>query len=737
MKTWRIPFALLLVIGLYGCKPDLRDEVVPVLTETSAPGLVLAPQALMFDSISRMALVRVESDSIFTFSQPTTQIATAQVGTILMVGPTPQTPFGLLRRVTAVTRQGEMFILHTSQAALTDAIERGRIQLDRQLSVRDIYTEELAEGVTRVADSSGRIAANGFYYELEGVEFTFDDGSELVISGELTMNPDVYFDADIDFFALQQLDMRLAMNHTAELNATYGGQISFPKREIPIGKYVLGPLMAGPVPFFLEVELELEVEGSIQGGINLGLSYDVTGGFEAHYADGNATATFIRETRDSDWSFRPTAALEMKLGLDPEVGLSIYKVLSVEAEGLEFVALVSADPFSNPCWELQGGIQLDDLELEGEILGFDVNIGEWSFQPYLWDIAEGPCFNPGIVSGLVRSSPDGRSLEGVAVVIFDGGDIVASGTTDQAGRFEFEVPAGENYEARFSRTGYLTDMYPGIAIEPSRTTYLEQVLSLDASYAGPGNISGVVRNAINAQGIVGVVLALRRGINTRTGPVVASATTSVGGTYVFDNIDAGNYTIEATAPGYITGFFPAHCIGGRTNTNQNGNLSPDLPAGQVRIVLRWGATPYDLDSHLTGPATNGDRFHVYWWDQTPWYANANLDVDDVSSYGPETITITEQQPGLYRYSIHDYSNRSKTYSTALAYSQASVEVYIGELQIATLHVPNRPGTLWTVFEMEGSNFTPVNTMSYESASGNVRSETDGILIQRMPAKDPR
>ena len=36
---------------------------------------------------------------------------------------------------------------------------------------------------------------------------------------------------------------------------------------------------------------------------------------------------------------------------------------------------------------------------------------------------------------------------------------------------------------------------------------------------------------------------------------------------------------------------------------------------------------------------------------------ANLDVDDISSYGPETITILENIYGTYTYAVHNYSNR--------------------------------------------------------------------------------
>ena len=50
--------------------------------------------------------------------------------------------------------------------------------------------------------------------------------------------------------------------------------------------------------------------------------------------------------------------------------------------------------------------------------------------------------------------------------------------------------------------------------------------------------------------------------------------------------------------------------------------------------------------------------------------------------------------------MHDYTNRGDTNSSALGISGARVELYRGGDMIARYNVPNQPGTLWTVFELE-------------------------------------
>jgi hypothetical protein len=114
----------------------------------------------------------------------------------------------------------------------------------------------------------------------------------------------------------------------------------------------------------------------------------------------------------------------------------------------------------------------------------------------------------------------------------------------------------------------------------------------------------------------------------------------------------------------------------------------------MRIVLSWGKDPMDLDSHLGFPGN-----HIYWDSKTG--TSANLDVDDIDSYGPETITIVKRKTGNnYVYTVHDYTDRENPGTNRLAQSRARVFVYIGQSLVRTYNVPqNMSGNLWTVFQI--------------------------------------
>jgi len=122
------------------------------------------------------------------------------------------------------------------------------------------------------------------------------------------------------------------------------------------------------------------------------------------------------------------------------------------------------------------------------------------------------------------------------------------------------------------------------------------------------------------------------------------------------------------------------------------------------MVLTWGATPRDLDSHFTGPvAANGaTRFHVSYTQRD--VKNAFLDTDDTSSYGPEVTSLLKAVPGTYVYSIHNFSGEAA--GPILASSAQVIAIFPGEERTFDIAdaVVSKPITtaksVWRVFQFE-------------------------------------
>jgi hypothetical protein len=179
------------------------------------------------------------------------------------------------------------------------------------------------------------------------------------------------------------------------------------------------------------------------------------------------------------------------------------------------------------------------------------------------------------------------------------------------------------------------------------------------------------------------------------------------------------------------------------------NLNPTegenaLSSNEIRAVLSWGLDPTDLDAHFTGPspgqpadfANEEERFHMYWNAEIATGGGvALLDVDDVDSYGPETITLspamgeTQLRPGTYRYTVYHYAG------LGMIDDSVTVELYVGTDSARTfkppvddngIMFPDTEGNIWTVFELyvdEAGSVTvrPIDELNYTSdGSGSVR-----------------
>jgi|YNPBryBLVA2012_1023415.scaffolds.fasta_scaffold07034_2 uncharacterized protein YfaP (DUF2135 family) len=368
-----------------------------------------------------------------------------------------------------------------------------------------------------------------------------------------------------------------------------------------------------------------------------------------------------------------------------------------------------------------GGTFWRVFDLEGDVIT-PVNTMSYETVPFQSETGAG------VIAGSVRDAVTGTGVAGANISVYSAsGLLLASAVTNSSGAYTVNVPAGTGYYAVFARTGYLTATYRNIDVPVNTTVYLQALAFLDDAHAStPGSISGRVTNALTGNGLPGVSVSIRSGYNVTSGTVIGTTTTDGAGDYSFTGLTPGYYTIQISGTGYTTTWVSVIVIGGQTTPNQNASVTPVLAAGQTRIVLTWGETPRDLDSHITFPDLNnpGQRAHVYYSNKLYQYGGTTyveLDVDDTSSYGPETTTIYVQTSGMYRFSVHDYTNASYNPSTALANSQAVVKVYQGSGLVATFNVPNQPGTLWRVFELNGSVITPVNQMLYESSASNISS----------------
>lgn len=322
-----------------------------------------------------------------------------------------------------------------------------------------------------------------------------------------------------------------------------------------------------------------------------------------------------------------------------------------------------------------------------------------------------------LIQGAVNDA-DGNGMPNTSVALFtqDFGAPLYTTATDSNGKYNIYVPNDTyNYNLKFKKEGYSDNDIYQITMSSEQIEASQDTVYLFTPNMGNTDVVLRLGDALNyaADGITMQALQyaniyVRRGMNNRTGEIISQAQSGSDGRVTL-NLAPGMYTLEIATSGFENMFYNVTANPKKAQNFYELYATPDLEEGELRIVLTWGEHPWDLDSHLFTTSGNSTD-HIWYGDRDDIYGS-NLDVDDISSYGPETVTIPHfSNDTYYKYCVTDYTNCStgNYNSMEMSYSDACVNVYSSRGLIATFHVPAmREGVIWEVFEIRRGEIVPI------------------------------
>lgn len=344
----------------------------------------------------------------------------------------------------------------------------------------------------------------------------------------------------------------------------------------------------------------------------------------------------------------------------------------------------------------------------------------------------------GTITGKVTDT-DGNVLSGITVSIVrtsagqaNLSEYYYTTTTNASGEYEAVVIAGTyEVDAYDANSKYLPVKVNGQIVSPEETRNVETIkmgpLPASVSWSRAAAIQGKVYNAINGQVVSDAKVNIRSGWNNCEGKYCKPQETKTDSSGYFELETAyGNYTVEISKDGYIAGYFNVVSVKNKSGAYETMVLTPVLDENEYRIILTWDANPRDLDSHLTYYDSSGaKKMHVYFSNKTGYINGvpvAQLDVDDTSGYGPETITMTLNAENLkngefFRYSVYKFSG-----ANSLAASNAVVRLYAGNSLLDTYSVPaylSDDKNVWQVFKITKNGVSKINVGKTANGSSNV------------------
>ncbi|PKP59792.1 hypothetical protein CVT91_06155 [Candidatus Atribacteria bacterium HGW-Atribacteria-1] len=366
---------------------DFEDLMIFALHYGEEAQAIIPETTEIIDEETTGVLVSVSEDqSTIVLSTSTTQTDRIDPGDIIVMGITDQTPYGLLRRVTSISRgltKESQVILNTEFATLEEAIQKGHWEYSQILKPEDIEKGFIfPEGIRPVRGRASTTLdheynINVILYDQDDNPATIEDN--IMATGYLAFNYQIIFDGDIDGHTLKYFIFENIIETDSKLDISVGASVSIADLadvgDVTIGKpipftpvTVLIPTPIGiPIPlvFYPSIELKAGIEGEahilLEAGIRQTASY--TAGIE--FTEGNWDN--ITTPPQIDYYEDPievNGGIYVNAHAGPQLNCKLYKVAGPYCKIFGYLDF-EADTTLDPWWDLDAmlkvlaGVKLD------------------------------------------------------------------------------------------------------------------------------------------------------------------------------------------------------------------------------------------------------------------------------------------------------------------------------------------------------------------------------------------
>jgi hypothetical protein len=324
--------AVALCLGLIaaGCitSPASTTEPPPIIPATTA----------VADSATRTALSAYDpTTGTLRFSSTTPALENLKPDDVIVSLPSNAAPDGYLRQVKAIRREDGAVILETTQAALTDAISEGSLDVQHTLEPSELRSAQgLERGVSaRVRPQAG--VGDGFRYEVNFDEtmLDFNEGNvkaRIKMTGSLRFNAGYGLNFEIRgprlfpprLPAFRGFKASVGFDQSSNLRVSGNANAKI-KKEKRVAEYRFSPQCFAILIVPVCVVPTIYVSVGISGEVNLRFDYT---------ADQSARAEIgARWTPDNGWQkIDPTPVFEMSFKQALDINATVKARAQVRAE---------------------------------------------------------------------------------------------------------------------------------------------------------------------------------------------------------------------------------------------------------------------------------------------------------------------------------------------------------------------------------------------------------------------
>ena len=401
------------------------------------------------------ALARVREWSLDSGRLVVDASVTLAAGDVVVGGVGPNTPTGLLRRVTSVATQGDTLVAETTQASLADVIAEGSIDLSIGLQKAGIAsTTPSAPGVTpqnlgAPGGSRLRLEDNGptlpdqlvlglndvVLADADGDPNTTDD--QVRMSGSIGVEPTVSIVFHASLSGIQEASVALVLKGvlTYDVRGPYGDAFD---KSVTLATYAFAPIVIDvgfPLVFVPTLLVNVRATGELAVALEAQGTVHVEGRAGVGYKNGSFGPIVEGSATHENTQTVVAGKAQAKLEAGPDLAVLLYGVAGPFAS-LHGYAKVTGDPTQDPCYTLSAGYEARaGIDLSAiSVLGLSLPKFETPPAGQDFVITQGACdptsqgLNPAGKSFAftVTDAPPGTLAVADAAPLPDGGWIVAA-----------------------------------------------------------------------------------------------------------------------------------------------------------------------------------------------------------------------------------------------------------------------------------------------------------------------
>jgi hypothetical protein len=377
----KIMFAsLVLVAVLTACPVDSTPKPEPTKPPANNYPVKIPDTTKVSDQSTRDALTSFDATTgTMKFDQATAVLGNLKTNDVLVSEPSKVAPYGYLRKVTSMRKEGNGMVLETAPAKLTDAIQSGSLNVDAAKPDLPVTGQAV-----KIKPQIGIGLDKGFVFDKSiSKTLCLDDNNcpaaNVKFDGRVRAAVGIKFGVGVDYrFPASfpaYLEATTGAEAFADLNLTAHFNGDF-KTETFVDTYSdIFTVFIGPVPVVLHVKGDLYVgaDGSAVGDFSVGMKPTLTGLAGIRWSTGNGL----------EKNFVPEAALNFRppvLKIDAVAhgyirlvtSVKMYDVFGPVVDSRVGVGLEAGFP-RDPLWTVFGTLK-SDLALVGTIPIIDVEI---------------------------------------------------------------------------------------------------------------------------------------------------------------------------------------------------------------------------------------------------------------------------------------------------------------------------------------------------------------------------